>query len=127
MILEEGLLSGIVAEVLVGVQSAGAMSLVESAAPAKHIQQHAPDERDHQRAAAEADRERRRQIMEKQHRMSQVVGKESYNGVNLFEGTEPLARGGAPDSSPGASTSGALSGVAPTDPGVDISTFFGRR
>ena len=48
--------------------------------------------------------------------------KKSYNGVNLFEGTEPLAKGGT--TSPAATAPGALAGVDPSDSGVDISAFF---
>ena len=123
VILEEGLLSGIVAEVLVGVQSAGTVPLVESAPTRQVVPQN--NEQEQLRARAEADRERRRQLMEKQHQMSKAIGKDSYNGVNLFEGTKPLSKGGTPDAPAGAA--GALAGVDPNDPGVDISAFFGRR
>ena len=62
--------------------------------------------------------------------MMESIGKSSYkdiynlNGVNLFEGTAPLASGGTPGSSP--SPAGALSDVEPTDPGIDISSLVGN-
>ena len=50
----------------------------------------------------------------------EAVGKDSYNGVNLFEGTKALSNSGN-SSSPSA----ALSGVSSADPGIDISSLPG--
>ena len=47
-----------------------------------------------------------------------TIGTDAYNGVNLFEGTTPAP---APTSGQG---QGPLDGVAPSDPGVDISSIF---
>ena len=46
----------------------------------------------------------------------------TINGMNVFEGVEPMSQGGNPqqDSSP----SGPLSGITPGDAGVDISSIF---
>ena len=52
-----------------------------------------------------------------------AIGKQTYNGVNLFEGTTPAPAGPAPGAAP--SPQGALSGVAATDKGVDITGLFG--
>ena len=46
------------------------------------------------------------------------IGKDAYNGVDLFEGTTPAP---APRSTQG---QGPLDSVAPNDPGVDISSIF---
>jgi len=51
-----------------------------------------------------------------------AIGKDAYNGVNIFEGTTPTA---APASH--GQAQGPLSGVAPSDPGVDISKIFGAK
>jgi hypothetical protein len=64
-------------------------------------------------------------------KMSESIGKSSYSGlynlegVDLFEGTTPLANGG----SPGASQSGQgpLSGVEPDDAGVAIDSLLGNK
>lgn len=61
---------------------------------------------------------RRDKIMENKKRMLKAMGTDAYNGVDLFEGTTPTP-------SPGETGRGALSGVAPNDPGVDISSFMG--
>ena len=51
--------------------------------------------------------------------MLDAVGKDAYNGVDLFAGTTP-------SSAPTESKNGdPLSGVDPTDSGVDISQLFG--
>ena len=48
-----------------------------------------------------------------------AIGKDAYGGVDLFEGTEPLSKGGNPNQ--GTQPQGALSNYAPDDSGVDIS------
>ena len=61
---------------------------------------------------------RRKRMAENQRSLMDSIGKEAYNGVNLFEGTTP-----AP--APREGGKGPLSGVDPNDPGVDISSFMG--
>ncbi len=60
------------------------------------------------------------QLKEQKRKMLDAIGKEAYNGVNLFEGTTPAAPPRGNGSTQG---SKALEGVAPNDPGVDISSF----
>ena len=117
VVFEEGLLSGIVSEVLVGVQNATTRPIIETEA------QSVPHEQEQLRAAHKADLERRRKIIESRHQMAEAIGKDAYNGVDLFEGTEPIAKAGSPNTSP--SAPGALTGVDPNDSGVDIGAFFG--
>ena len=52
--------------------------------------------------------------------MLDAIGKDAYNGVNIFEGTTPVAPQRTGMNPQG---SNALDGVAPNDPGVDISAF----
>jgi hypothetical protein len=63
--------------------------------------------------------QKRKQLLEQKRKMLDAIGRDAYNGVDLFEGTTPAA---APR---GQSSHGskALEGVAPNDPGVDISSF----
>ena len=65
---------------------------------------------------------RRKRMAENQRSLMDSIGKEAYNGVNLFEGTTP-----APASSPQGQANGPLSSIAPNDPGVDISNLFGDK
>jgi len=57
-------------------------------------------------------------LNEQKKKMLDAIGKDAYNGVNLFEGTTP-----AP--TPSDTQRGPLSGQAPNNPGVDISKFMG--
>ena len=58
------------------------------------------------------------QAKERKRKLLDSIGRDAYNGVNLFEGTTPAP---APISGQG---QGPLDGVAPSDPGVDISGIF---
>ena len=60
----------------------------------------------------------------KQHRkkLMDSIGTDAYNGVNLFEGTEPLSKREATSSGP---KPGAVDLGDPSDAGVDISSLIG--
>ena len=60
----------------------------------------------------------------KQHRkkLMDSIGAEAYNGVNLFEGTEPLSKREATSSGP---KPGAVDLGDPSDAGDDISSLIG--
>ena len=47
-----------------------------------------------------------------------AIGTSSYNGVDVFEGTKPLKKGGSTSNSSGGYK--AFEGVDPNDPGVNI-------
>ena len=65
---------------------------------------------------------RRNRLEENRKKMREVIGKDAYNGVDLFEGTTPTK---AQPTRPSSTAHGALKDVAPNDPGVDISAFMG--
>jgi hypothetical protein len=104
VIFEDGMLSGIVSEV---VQGMGTAPLVqEQAKPQQQVSSAA-----------------RRQLAETKKQILDAVGKNSYEDVKqkfanpeLFEGTRPIVEGNG---------QGALAGVSPNDPGVDISNIPG--
>jgi hypothetical protein len=111
VLFEEGILSNIVSEVMVGLNS-GVMLETKT----KNVVQ---DEPAVQKLQEQQSAVHKQKIQEKRHQMLEAIGQSSYNGVNLFENTEPLAKGGDPASnSPGADP---LSGIDPSDAGVDIS------
>tara|TARA_R100000406_G_scaffold55755_1_gene38191 strand:+ start:162 stop:578 length:417 start_codon:yes stop_codon:yes gene_type:complete len=103
VIFEEGALSTIISEVMKG--TSRAQPIVET-----KTQQPKQDFARQERKVQEA-KERKRKLLDS-------IGKDAYNGVNLFEGTTPAP---APTSGQG---QGPLDGVAPNDPGVDISNIF---
>lgn len=103
VIFEEGALSTIITEVMKG--TSNSQQIVETRA-----QQPKQDFARQERKMQEA-KERKRKLLDS-------IGKDAYNGVNLFEGTTPAP---APSTGQG---QGPLDGVAPSDPGVDISGIF---
>ena len=103
VIFEEGALSTIITEVVKG--TSGSQQIVET-----RVQQPKQDFARQERKMQEV-KERKRKLLDS-------IGKDAYNGVNLFEGTTPTS---APSSAQG---QGPLDSVAPHDPGVDISGIF---
>lgn len=110
VIFEEGVLSGIISEVMKGT---GGQRIVETQQPVTYQQPQINYEEQER-----MQKERRRKILDS-------IGRNSYNGVDLFEGTQPL-RSSDSGRTGGASAphgSRALDGVDPNDPGVDLSAF----
>ena len=103
VIFEEGALSTIISEVMKG--TSGSQQIVET-----RTQQPKQDFARQERMMQES-KQRKRKLLDS-------IGKDAYNGVNLFEGTTPAP---APRSGQG---QGPLDSVAPNDPGVDISGIF---
>ena len=104
VIFEEGALSTIISEVVKG--TSGSQRIVETETKPK--QNFAKQERKLQEV-----KERKRKLLDS-------IGRDAYNGVNLFEGTSPAP---APSSGQG---QGPLDGVDPNDAGVDISSVMGK-
>tara|TARA_Y100000592_G_C5436666_1_gene301083 strand:- start:645 stop:1055 length:411 start_codon:yes stop_codon:yes gene_type:complete len=102
VIFEEGTLSTIITEVVRGTSSS--QPIVE----VKNV------ENNEKRLLA-----RQEKSKAKRKKMLDAIGRDAYNGVDLFEGTTP-----APAPSQGTRGRGALSDVNPNDPGVDISSIF---
>ncbi len=107
VIFEEGVLSGIITEVVKGT---GTQRIVET----QQATQYQKPQVDYE-AQNRAEKEKRRKILDS-------IGRDAYNGVDLFEGTSPLSnRDAGRKASPHGSK--ALDGVAPGDPGIDLSAF----
>ena len=100
VIFEEGILSSIISEVVRGTSQ----PLVES----RQATYQRPQV-DHE-AKRRADKERRRKMLDS-------IGRDAYNGVDLFEGTQPLQERRTSSSPHG---SRPLDGIAPNDPGVSL-------
>jgi hypothetical protein len=70
-------------------------------------------------------------MQELRQKMMNSIGKSSYKdlynleGIDLFEGTTPLGRGGTPGEA--AVGQGPLSGVEPEDAGVSIDNLLGNK
>ena len=110
-LLEDGLISGIIAEVVRGVNSP--QPIVETIAPKTDPIK----ERMRRNAFTQ---EQSGKLKEHKSKLMSAIGRQAYNGVNLFEGTTP-----APGQSSPTQQASPLSGQGPTDAGVDISSLFG--
>ena len=103
VLLEEGLLSNVVAEVAKGMQG---NLITETRAPAPRP----PPARDPEIANAKLVKQRKK--------LMGALNADAYNNVNLFEGTEPMSTHESPTSSPGGVDLGSS-----RDAGVDISSL----
>ena len=105
-LMEDGLISGIIAEVVRGMNSPS--PIVEAKNPSA--------DPDFARLKKNAfNKEKSNKLQEHRNKLLKAVGRESYNGVNLFEGTTP-----APAQSSAAQMASPMSNQDPSDPGVDI-------
>ncbi len=115
VLVEEGILSTIVAEVLRGVNVSTTV-IKEDNSEQVHMEQLVVRE---ERASNQ-----KQKLHETKKKMLDAIGKGSYGGVNIFEGTEPLRSAGNSSGAPSA-PSNPLSHVDPGDAGVDISALAG--
>lgn len=110
-LMEDGLISGIIAEVVKGMNTPH--PIVEAKQPAAD-----PTMQRMQRNAFSA--EQSSKLKEHKHKLMAAIGGSAYNGVDLFEGTTP-----APAQASPTAQASPMSGQSSTDPGVDISGLFG--
>ena len=112
-IFEEGVLSGIITEVVQGVSGLHIRTPVSPAPAAadptlQRMQRNAFNELPTS------------MLQEHKKKLMAAIGGETFNNTNLFEGTTPTLGEASV-----AQQAAAMSGVAPTDKGVDISDLFG--
>lgn len=108
-IFEEGILSGLIKEVVSGLDQS---TLVESADPPKQ-----DFSRQHK---VELQQEARKDLDNRKKKLEESLGGE-FKGI--FENVEPMSGGGSPQSS--GNSKGPLANYAPGDAGVDISGIIG--
>ena len=107
-LLEEGILSSIISEVVRGVSP-----LVETKTSSQSSKSTTRQKDLLEQQRRELQEEKQRRLKEQKIKLLNATG----FGNQIFEGVEPLSQGGNPNSSPQHSS---LSGVDPTDQGVDI-------
>tara|TARA_B100000029_G_C16744932_1_gene655897 strand:- start:1 stop:435 length:435 start_codon:yes stop_codon:yes gene_type:complete len=115
VLIEEGMLSNIVSEVTKGMQG----NLVVENKQDKKQQDLFNEDLQIKRKSKEA----RMKLEQHRRKMADAVGKDAYNGVDLFEGTTPLKSGG--NSNAGTQMPDIL-GEDSNDSGVDISSILGN-
>ena len=119
VIFEEGVLSNIISEVVKGTKV-----IDERVKSPSDIISKSPDL---SRKKLNSLKKRNHELQAKREKMLESLGKEAYGGVNIFEGTEPLAKGGVPNAprvGVGSASPPMFDDLDPSDPGVDISKFF---
>ena len=110
-LLEEGLLSNVISEVMKGM-SPVIMESAPVADPTAGVQK---------AAMLEAQETKLKQAKQDRRKLLEAIGNDSFGGVDLFEGTAPAPAQQSPQSQAGSP----LAGVSPGDPGVDISGILG--
>ena len=111
-LLEDGLITGIIAEVVKGMSS---QTIVETKKPQPKV-----DPVMERMKANAFNKEQSGKLKEHKKKLMAAIGGSAYNGVDLFEGTTPVPAQAAPSTQ-----ASPVSGQAPSDPGVDISNLFG--
>jgi len=112
-LFEEGVLSNIISEVVRGLGSKQ-QPIVEQKQNKDAMKKMQIEEKEN----------RNKKLNETRKKMLDAINKDAYGGVDIFEGTTPLSKGGAPDAA--TTPQGPLAGVDASDPGVDISGLFGK-
>ena len=102
-LLKEGLLSNIVSEVARGLGNQEVIREMKEERP---------------RQVPVDNSARLDEMREKRKGLLDAIGKEAFNGVDLFEGTNPIRDSGNPSPTAQASP---MHGQDPDDPGIDIS------
>jgi|ETNvirnome_6_100_1030635.scaffolds.fasta_scaffold26940_3 hypothetical protein len=120
VMLEDGILSGIVSEVATGM---GRVQIVE-AGPREKAAARPPNDEKFAEMRQESAREQKTKLNEQKQKLLDAIGRDAYNGIDLFEGTSALKSAG-PAPGAGPSPQGPLANVDPEDSGVDISNLFG--
>lgn len=117
VLLEEGLLSNVVAEVAKGMQQS---VIVEHKVEAREKQEETLFNDDLQ--MKRKNNEANLKLKEHRQKLLQSINKDAYNGVDLFEGTAPLRNAGSPDTT----ATPSVLGEDPSDAGVDIGSLVGN-
>lgn len=110
-LLEEGFLSKVISEVAVGLSATN--KIVEQP---QREEIKTPSFSDRRESAALAN------LKEQRQKMLDAIGRDTMNGVNVFEGTDPISSSGEIGAT---GPKSALSGMDPRDSGVDISNLAG--
>jgi len=114
VLIEEGLLTEVVSQVTAGLAK---QPIVENR-PKKRNDKLFNEDLQMKRKSREANKK----LQEHRRKLLDSIGTDAYNGVDLFEGTEPLRNTGTP----GESHTPSVLGDNPNDAGVDISSIMGN-
>ena len=114
VLIEEGLLTEVVSQVAAGMNQ---QPIVENKQKKKDNNLFNEDLQMKRKT-----QEVNQKLQEHRKKLLDSIGKDAYNGVDLFEGTEPMKQAGTP----GESHRPNVLGDDPNDSGVDISSLMGN-
>ena len=114
VLIEEGLLTEVVSQVTAGMSR---QPIVENV-PKKRNDKLFNEDLQMKRKSREANKK----LQEHRRKLLDSIGTDAYNGVDLFEGTEPMRQ----TDTPGEAHKQSLLGDNPNDAGVDISSIMGN-
>ena len=114
VLIEEGLLTEVVSQVAAGMNQ---QPIVENKKKKKNDNLFNEDLQMKRKT-----QEVNQKLQEHRKKLLDSIGQDAYNGVDLFEGTEPMKQGTAP----GAAHRPSVLGDNPADAGVDISSLLGQ-
>ena len=114
VLIEEGLLTEVVSQVAAGMNQ---QPIVENKKKKKNDNLFNEDLQMKRKT-----QEVNQKLQEHRKKLLDSIGQDAYNGVDLFEGTEPMKQGAAP----GTTHRPNVLGDDPSDAGVDISSLMGQ-
>ena len=114
VLIEEGLLTEVVSQVAAGMKQ---QPIVENI-PKKRNDNLFNEDLQMKRKTQEVNQK----LQEHRKKLLDSIGNDAFNGVDLFEGTEPLRQGGTS----GEAHRPSVLGDDPSDAGVDISSIMGN-
>ena len=125
VLIEEGLLTEVVSQVTAGLAK---QPLVETREPNTKMglgkRTNIPNDNlfNEDLQMQRKSRETNKKLQEHRRKLLDSIGSDAYNGVDLFEGTEPMRQSGTP----GQAHKPSVLGDDPSDAGVDISSIMGN-
>ena len=124
ILLESGLLSQVISEVVKGLKPTLTENRVVTQQRFQEQEVDEPeqdDEQEHMRQVLK--RSQLKNVTQSNKQLLDNIGRSAYKGVNIFEGISNTI----PDEPAPAGLGSALAGIAPDDSGVDISGLFDSR
>tara|TARA_B110000090_G_C13146347_1_gene355853 strand:- start:206 stop:670 length:465 start_codon:yes stop_codon:yes gene_type:complete len=125
VLIEEGLLAEVVSQVSAGLTK---QPIVETREPNTYMglgkRTNIPNDKlfNEDLQMKRKSQEANKKLQEHRRKLLDSIGTDAYNGVDLFEGTEPMKQSGTP----GVAHKPNVLGDDPNDAGVDISSLMGN-
>lgn len=121
ILLESGLLSQVISEVVKGLKPTLTENRVETRSAPKQIDESFEREENRMQEIMRRSKERKTAPIQQNNEL--LNSRMAFKGINIFEGIKDTI----PEEPVSAGPGNPMSGIAPDDPGVDISGLFDQR